>query len=218
LDDAAAGIVAAAFGYQGQKCSACSRAILVEPIYDALLARIVERTERLKVADPALGPDVDMGPVIDKNALAKHLDYIEVGKREGRLVTGGNALTMPGGGYFLQPTIFADIPPQARLAQEEIFGPVLAVIRARNFEDGLAIANNTEYGLTGSLYSMRRDRLARAREEFHCGNLYLNRKCTHALVGVQPFGGFNMSGTDSKAGGSDYLQLFMQAKVISERV
>ncbi len=218
LDDAAAGIVAAAFGYQGQKCSACSRAILVEPIYDALLAKIVERTERLRVDDPALGPEVDMGPVIDDKALAKHLEYIEVGKQEGRLVTGGKAISTPSGGYFLQPTIFAEIPPHARLAQEEIFGPVLSVIKARDFEEGLAIANNTEYGLTGSVYSMRRDRLARAREEFHCGNLYLNRKCTHALVGVHPFGGFNMSGTDSKAGGSDYLLLFMQAKVVSERV
>lgn len=159
-----------------------------------------------------------MGPVIDDKALAKHLEYIEVGKQEGRLVTGGKAISTPSGGYFLQPTIFAEIPPHARLAQEEIFGPVLSVIKARDFEEGLAIANNTEYGLTGSVYSMRRDRLARAREEFHCGNLYLNRKCTHALVGVHPFGGFNMSGTDSKAGGSDYLLLFMQAKVVSERV
>ena len=122
------------------------------------------------------------------------------------------------GGYFLQPTIIADVPPDARLAQEEIFGPVLAVIKAKDFDDGLDIANNTEYGLTGSLYSMRRDRLECARQEFHVGNLYFNRKCTGALVGVHPFGGFNMSGTDSKAGGSDYLQLFMQAKVVSEKL
>lgn len=218
LDEAAAGIVSAAFGFQGQKCSACSRAIIVESVYDAVLARIIERTAALKVGDPALGPEVDMGPVIDAAALAKHLEYIEIGKTEGRLVAGGEAIPNRAGGFFLQPTVFAEVAPDARLAQEEIFGPVLAVIKARDFEDGLAIANNTEYGLTGSIYSMRRDRLERAREEFHCGNLYLNRKCTHALVGVHPFGGFNMSGTDSKAGGSDYLLLFTQAKVVSERV
>ncbi len=218
LDEAAAGIVSAAFGFQGQKCSACSRAIIVASVYDAVLAKIIERTNALTVGNPALGPEMDMGPVIDAAALAKHLEYIEIGKGEGRLVAGGEAIANRAGGYYLQPTVFADVPPDARLAQEEIFGPVLAVIKARDFEDGLAIANNTEYGLTGSIYSMRRDRLEHAREEFHCGNLYLNRKCTHALVGVHPFGGFNMSGTDSKAGGSDYLLLFTQAKVISERV
>lgn len=218
LDEAAAGIVSAAFGFQGQKCSACSRAIIVESVYDAVLAKIIARTRALKVTDPASGPGVDLGPVIDAGALAKHLDYIEIGKGEGQLVAGGAAIADPAGGYYLQPTVFAGVAPDARLAQEEIFGPVLTVIKVRDFDDGLAIANNTEYGLTGSVYSMRRDRLERAREEFHCGNLYLNRKCTHALVGVHPFGGFNMSGTDSKAGGSDYLLLFTQAKVISERV
>ncbi len=218
LDEAAAGIVSAAFGYSGQKCSACSRAIIAAPVYKEVLEKIVERTKKLDVDDPALGPGVEMGPVIDEKALKKHLEYIEIGKREGRLVAGGGRIERPEGGYFLQPTVIADIEPDARLAQEEVFGPVLAVIRALDYVDGLNIANNTEYGLTGSLYSMRRDRLECARQEFHVGNLYLNRKCTHALVGVHPFGGFNMSGTDSKAGGSDYLQLFMQAKVISEKV
>jgi 1-pyrroline-5-carboxylate dehydrogenase len=218
LDEAAAGIVASAFGYQGQKCSACSRAVIVAEVYDALLAKIVARAAQIDVRDPQFGPGVEMGPVIDDRALAKHLEYIEIGKEEGRLVTGGHALPNEAGGYFLQPTIFADIAPTARLAQEEIFGPVLGVIRAQDFDDALAIANNTEYGLTGSVYSLRRDRLERARREFHVGNLYLNRKCTGALVGVNPFGGFNMSGTDSKAGGSDYLQLFMQAKVVSEKL
>ena len=216
LDAAAAGIVTSAFGFQGQKCSACSRAIIVEPVYDALLAKIVERTRRLTVGDPAAGPTVDLGPVIDGAALDKHLAYIEIGKGEGRLLTGGEKAPSATGGYFLQPTIFADLAPRARLAQEEIFGPVLSVIKAADFDEGLAIANNTEYGLTGSVYSMRRDRLERARQEFHVGNLYLNRKCTGAPVGLAPFGGFNMSGTDSKAGGSDYLLLFTQAKVTVE--
>lgn len=218
LDEAAAGIVSAAFGYQGQKCSACSRAIIVEDVYDDMLQKMVERTKTLAIGDPANGPDIDVGPVIDDKALQKHLGYIEIGKREGRLATGGETVPNRADGCFLQPTIIADVPPDARLAQEEVFGPVLAVIKARDFTDGLNIANNTEYGLTGSLYSMRRDRLECVREEFHVGNLYFNRKCTHALVGVHPFGGFNMSGTDSKAGGSDYLQLFMQAKVVSEKL
>jgi len=218
LDEAAAGIVSAAFGYSGQKCSACSRAIIVDAVYDELLAKIVERTNQLKVGDPASGPGIEMGPVIDEKALKKHLEYIETGKSEGRVVAGGEAISTRTGGYYLQPTVIADVAPGARLAQEEVFGPVLAVIRAKDFVEGLEIANNTEYGLTGSLYSMRRDRLECVRGEFHVGNLYLNRKCTGALVGVHPFGGFNMSGTDSKAGGPDYLPLFLQGKVISERV
>ena len=159
-----------------------------------------------------------MGPVIDEKALRKHLEYIEIGKAEGRVVAGGEAMPNRAGGYYLQATVIADVAPDARLAQEEVFGPVLAVIKAEDFVEGLEIANSTDYGLTGSLYSTRRDRLECARGEFHAGNLYLNRKCTGALVGVHPFGGFNMSGTDSKAGGTDYLQLFLQAKVISERV
>ena len=154
--------------------------------------------------------------MIDRAALTKQLEYIEAGKQEGRLAYGGTALPTATGGYFLQPTIFADIPPEGRLAQEEIFGPVLSVIKAADFDEGLAIANNTPYGLTGAVYSMRRDRLERARREFHAGNLYFNRKCTGAFVGAEPFGGFNMSGTDSKAGGSDYLLLFTQAKLVSE--
>jgi 1-pyrroline-5-carboxylate dehydrogenase len=216
LEAAALGIVISAYGYQGQKCSACSRAIVVADVYDELLASIVERAKCICVSDPAEGPHVGMGPVIDKAALAKHLETIEAGKQEGRLAYGGESIRAPSGGYFLGPTIFADVPPEGRLAQEEIFGPVLSVIKAQDFDEGLAIANNTEYGLTGAVYSMRRDRLERARREFHVGNLYLNRKCTGAFVGAEPFGGFNMSGTDSKAGGADYLLLFTQAKVIGE--
>ncbi len=216
LDAAAAGIVSAAFGFQGQKCSACSRAVVVADVYDAVLEKVVALTRRLDVGDPALGPGVEMGPVVDRAALDKHLEYIEIGRGAARLVIGGETIASPVSGYYLQPTIFADAAPDSRIAREEIFGPVLTFIRVDDFEEGLAVVNGTEYGLTGSLYSNRRDRLERARREFHVGNLYLNRKCTYALVGVAPFGGFNMSGTDSKAGGADYLLLFTQAKVVSE--
>jgi 1-pyrroline-5-carboxylate dehydrogenase len=215
LDAAAEGIVASAFGFQGQKCSACSRAIVVQEVYDEVLQKVVERTKKLKVGDPS-DRTTYMGAVIDDKAFKKISDYINIGKTEGRLVAGGEA--DDGKGYFIQPTVIADVPPKARLAQEEIFGPVLAFIKARDFDDAIEIANNTEYGLTGALYSKSRDRLERAREEFHVGNLYFNRKCTGALVGVQPFGGFNMSGTDSKAGGPDYLLLFTQAKSIADRL
>lgn len=214
-DAAANGIVQAAFGFQGQKCSAASRVIGVGAAYDAVLERVVERTRRL-VLGPATDLAVDVGPVIDEAAYRKILDYIEVGRREGRLVAGG--AKGPEGGYFIQPTIFADVAPTARIAQEEIFGPVLAFIRAKDFDEAEAIFNGTQYGLTGSLYSRSTEHLERARETFHVGNLYLNRKCTAALVGVHPFGGFNMSGTDSKTGGPDYLLLFLQAKAISERM
>jgi 1-pyrroline-5-carboxylate dehydrogenase len=215
LDAAAEGIVVSAFGYQGQKCSAGSRAILVDRIYEPVVERVIARARKITV-----GPPVDrrnwMGPVIDANAYRKIMDYIEIGTQEGKLLYGGG----PAGdkGYFIQPTVFGDVPPTARIAQEEIFGPVLACIRARDFDDALAIANGTEYGLTGSLYSTNRAHIERARREFHVGNLYFNRKCTGALVGVHPFGGFNMSGTDSKAGGRDYLLLFTQAKAISEKL
>jgi 1-pyrroline-5-carboxylate dehydrogenase len=217
LDAAAAGVVLSAFGFGGQKCSACSRLIAVAEVYDELLEKVVAQIRSWQVSNPALGPEVRMGPVVDAAALRKHLEYIEIGKREGRLVCGGEAIADPAGGYFLQPTIFAGVDPRARIAQEEIFGPVLAVIRAADFDEGLSIANDTEYGLTGGVYSRRRDRLERARRDYHVGNLYFNRKITGALVGIEPFGGFNLSGTDSKAGGSDYLLLFMQAKVVSEK-
>lgn len=215
LDAAADGIVAASFGFQGQKCSACSRLIAHKAIYDALLEKVVEKAKGLSIGDPT-HDNVYMGAVIDQDARKKIESYIEIGKQEGRMVLGGAPEGM-GDGYFVKPHIFADIASDARLAQEEIFGPVLAVIKAQDFDDALAIANGTEYGLTGALYSNNRVHLERARHEFHVGNLYLNRKCTGALVDVQPFGGFNMSGTDSKAGGRDYLQLFLQAKAIAER-
>ncbi len=213
LDAAADGIVASAFGFQGQKCSAGSRAIIVEKVYDQVLQRVIEKTKQLPVGD-VTRPETYMGPVVDENALQKITGYIEVGKKEGRLVAGGEH---HGPGYFIEPTVFADVDPHARIAQEEIFGPVLAVIKARDFDDALHIANDTEYGLTGSLYSKDEKRMERAKQEYHVGNLYFNRKCTGALVGVHPFGGFNMSGTDSKAGGRDYLLLFTQAKAISAK-
>ena len=215
LEAAAEGITVSAFGFQGQKCSACSRAIIVDSVYDEVLSKVVERTKKLKMGDPT-DPNTYMGAVIDEKAFKKISEYIEVGKTEGRVVTGGKADGSKG--FFVEPTIVADVDPKARLAQEEIFGPVLAFIRARDYDHALEIANNTEYGLTGAVYSRLRDRLERAREEFHVGNLYFNRKCTGALVGVQPFGGFNMSGTDSKAGGPDYLLLFTQAKSITDRL
>jgi 1-pyrroline-5-carboxylate dehydrogenase len=216
LEKAAAAIVASAFGFQGQKCSAGSRAIVVDSVYQTVLDKVVERTKKLVVGKP-YEQNVDMGPVIDQGAFEKISEYIEIGKGEGKLVAGGGpAEAAANGGYFLQPTIIADVPETARIAQEEIFGPVLAFIRARDFDHALEIANGTEYGLTGALYSQDRNRIERAINEFHVGNLYFNRKCTGALVGVHPFGGFNMSGTDSKAGGRDYLALFTQAKAISE--
>lgn len=219
LDVAADSVVASAFGFQGQKCSACSRLIAVEEIYDDLVERVVARAKTLRSGTPA-DLDTDVGPVISEAAMSKILEYIEFGRQEGELLLGGNRTVVPGleSGYFVQPTIFARVNPGARIAQEEIFGPVLACIPARDFSDALHIANGTRFGLTGAVYSQRRARLERARDEFHVGNLYLNRKCTGALVGAHPFGGFNRSGTDSKAGGPDYLLHFLQAKLVSEKM
>lgn len=215
LDSAAQGTMQAAFGYSGQKCSACSRAIVVEKVYDKFLDKLAERTKKIATG-PSEDPNNYMGPVVSKGAMEGILKYIEIGKKEGRLVTGGGRA--PGDGYFIQPTVFADVAPTARIAQEEIFGPVLAVIKARDYDHALEIANGTEFGLTGSVYSKDRKKIDKAREVFHVGNLYLNRKCTGAMVGAHPFGGFNMSGTDSKTGGRDYVMLFLQAKSIAEKV
>ncbi len=214
LDEAAAGIVASAFGFSGQKCSACSRAVVTADVYDQVLEKVVARTRALKIG-PATEKATDVGPVTAERYQKKILEYIEIGKSEGRLVLGGSARP---GGFYVEPTIFADVAPNARIAQEEIFGPVLAFIKAEDFEDALRIANDTEYGLTGSVYSRNRANLERARKAFMVGNLYFNRKSTGAIVGVHPFGGFNMSGTDSKAGGPDYLLLFTQAQAVSEKL
>ncbi len=213
LEAAVKGVVASAFGYQGQKCSACSRAIVHEKVYPAFIERLVHKTREIRVG-PTTDPANFMGPVINESAFNKILNYIEIGKQEGKLIQGGHPL--PGEGFFIPPTIVADVDPKARIAQEEIFGPVLTVIRARDLDDAIRISNDSEYGLTGAIYCRDSRHISRAKEECHVGNLYINRKCTGALVGVHPFGGFNMSGTDSKAGGRDYLLLFTQAKSISE--
>ena len=214
LDAAASGITVSAYGFQGQKCSAASRAIVLEPVYQQVLGLVAEKTEALRLG-PAEDPSSQVAAVIDQSQYDKVLSYVSVGHQEGRLVVGGE----PNGqdGWYIQPTVFADVPETGRLAQEEIFGPLLSVVRARDYTHALAIANGTEYGLTGGVYSRNRRHLEQARAEFQVGNLYFNRKITGAMVGAQPFGGFDMSGTDSKAGGPDYLQLFLQAKVVVER-
>jgi 1-pyrroline-5-carboxylate dehydrogenase len=216
LESAATGVVQSAYGYQGQKCSACSRAIVDQAVYDEFLSKV-----QAKVAALTVGPSEDpanyMGPVISDSARKTILNYIETGKREGRLVSGGDT-SSNADGYFIQPTVIADVDSQARIFQEEIFGPVLAVTKARDFEHALELANGTEYGLTGAVYSKNADKIQKARDEFFVGNLYINRKCTGAMVGAHPFGGFNMSGTDSKAGGPDYLLQFLQPKSIGEKI
>jgi 1-pyrroline-5-carboxylate dehydrogenase len=216
LDKAVDGVLASAFGYQGQKCSACSRAIVDAQVYD----RFVEQLAA-KAKDITMGPGDDpgnyMGPVISESARHVILNYIEVGKKEGRVVAGGEAGPAVDG-YFIPPTIIADVDSKARVFQEEIFGPVLAIATARDFEHALEMANDSVYGLTGAVFSNDPEHLREAKERFHVGNLYFNRKCTGAMVGVHPFGGFNMSGTDSKAGGPDYLLLFLQAKSVATKV
>jgi 1-pyrroline-5-carboxylate dehydrogenase len=216
FDEAAAGVVASAFGFQGQKCSACSRAIIVGDAYEPILERIVERTSKLVVGDPT-EQTTGMSAVVNEKAFKTINKYVEWGKEDGgRVVAGGGSDGEQG--FFIEPTVIADVKPGDRVEQQEIFGPVLACIKAADFDEALRIANDTEYGLTGAVYTNDPEKLTRAAREFHVGNLYLNRKCTGALVGVHPFGGFNMSGTDSKAGGRDYLGLFMQAKVVSEKI
>jgi 1-pyrroline-5-carboxylate dehydrogenase len=214
LESAVKGVLWSAFGYQGQKCSACSRAIVDAEIYDEFLAKLTAEVAKLKVG-PSDEPDNYMGPVINEGAMRSILDYVEIGKKEGRLVAGGNRA--PGDGYFVEPTVIADIEAKARVFQEEIFGPVLAVSKARDFDHAIQMANDSEYGLTGAVYTKNHDKIRQAREQFFVGNLYINRKCTGAMVGAHPFGGFNMSGTDSKAGGPDYLLQFLQAKSIAEK-
>ena len=217
FDAAVEGTAVAAFGFSGQKCSACSRVIVDERIYDKFLQALKERVEKITVGDPT--QNVAMGPVINEKSMKSILGYIEKGIAEGgRLITGGSPAKDAGEGYFLQPTVIADVDPMGTISQQEIFGPVLAVIKSHNFEEGIAIANNTEFGLTGAAYTSSPDKIEYAKREFHVGNLYINRKCTGAIVGAHPFGGFNMSGTDSKAGGQDYLLLFTQGKSIGEKI
>ncbi|MEH6943899.1 L-glutamate gamma-semialdehyde dehydrogenase [Bacillus sp. JJ722] len=214
LDLAAKSIVASAFGFSGQKCSACSRAVIHEDVYDTVLERAIKLTKEMSIGNPA---DIEnkMGPVIDQAAYDKIMSYINIGMKEGKIVHGGEGNDSTG--YFVQPTIIADVEADARLMQEEIFGPVVAFCKAKDFTHAIEIANNTMYGLTGAVITNNRAHIEQAREDFHVGNLYFNRGCTGAIVGYQPFGGFNMSGTDSKAGGPDYLLLHMQAKTTSEQ-
>ncbi len=214
LAPAVEGVAVSAFGFQGQKCSACSRAIVHEKVYDEFVQRLVDRVRKITVG-PVQNPANWMGAVISGSAQEKIMSYIEIGKKEGRLVVGGEP--GPDSGYFVQPTVFKEVPASARISCEEIFGPVLAVTKARDFDEAIKFANATDYGLTGAVYTRNRFKLDKAKREFHCGNLYLNRKCTGAMVGGHPFGGFNMSGTDSKAGGRDYLLLFLQAKAMAEK-
>jgi len=214
LDAAVKGVITSAYGFQGQKCSACSRAIIVNKVYDKFVSKLLEEVKKLQV-----GPAEEnfiMGPVVSQKAMNTILNYIEIGKKENKLIYGGNIINDKG--FYIEPTIFENVKPTDTIAQEEIFGPVLALIKAKDFKQAIEIANNTKYGLTGAVYSNNQEKLEYARIHFHCGNLYFNRKCTGALVGGHPFGGFNLSGTDSKAGGRDYLLLFMQAKVVSKKI
>ena len=213
LELAAQSIVKSAFGFSGQKCSACSRAIIHEDVYDQVVERVEELTQELTHGDASDNSNFT-GPVIDQASYDKIMKYIEIGKEEGRLVAGGTGDDSKG--YFVAPTVFADLDPTARIMQEEIFGPVVGLSKAKSFDEAIEFANNTDYGLTGAVITNNREHIEQAREDFHVGNLYFNRGCTGAIVGYQPFGGFNMSGTDSKAGGPDYLQLHMQGKTTSE--
>ncbi|MFC3862270.1 L-glutamate gamma-semialdehyde dehydrogenase [Deinococcus antarcticus] len=217
LDVAITAATQAAFGFNGQKCSAMSRLIVVDEVYDAVVGGFVERAKTLKVGTGEENANVTA--VVNEMSFDKIKGYLKIAPKEGKVLLGGKAPGKAGGkkGYYIEPTIVGDVKRDARLAQEEIFGPVVAVIRARDWQDALAIANSTEYGLTGGVCSQSRERLEEAREKFEVGNLYFNRKITGAIVGVQPFGGYNMSGTDSKAGGPDYLANFMQLKTVTER-
>ncbi len=216
LDAAAQDIIVSAYGFGGQKCSAASRIILHEDIYDEVLSRVVENAKRLKVGSPVTNPDVDMGPVQNEAQFEKVSGYLEVGKNEGEWLLGED-LGDPQNGYFVPPTLFADVDPKARIAQEEVFGPVLSAIKARSFDEALKIVNDNPYGLTGGVYTSNRKHMEIARQDFQAGMVYFNRTITAALVGVHPFGGFKLSGTDAKTGGPDYLPLHMEARTVVER-
>jgi 1-pyrroline-5-carboxylate dehydrogenase len=216
IDAAVEGIVTSAFGFQGQKCSACSRAIVHADVYDAIVDGVVERTQKTVRVGPGLEGEATVGAVVDRKQYDSIQRYIEIGEKEGRVAYRGE--TVDGDGYYIPPVVFADVPENARIAREEIFGPVLAIVKAQDFDDALRIANDSEYGLTGSVYSRNRAHLEQARQEFEVGNLYLNRKCTGAMMGVHPFGGIKLSGAGSKPGGPDYLLSFVEAKAIGERL
>jgi RHH-type proline utilization regulon transcriptional repressor/proline dehydrogenase/delta 1-pyrroline-5-carboxylate dehydrogenase len=212
LDEAITGVLASFTGYAGQKCSACSRAIVHETVYEVFLERLSEAVQGLQMGHPE-HPGTRVGPLIDARAQAKVRQYVEIGKQEGRLIV---ECRIDEAGSFVGPVVVADIQPHHRLAQEEIFGPVLAVMRAKTFKEALQIANSTSFALTGGVYSRSPANLDLARERFDVGNLYLNRPITGAQVGRQPFGGHRLSGVGAKAGGDDYLFQFMITRVVSE--
>lgn len=214
LDQAVAGVVKSAFGYSGQKCSACSRAIVVESVYQSFLKRLVEATKSLNVGAADL-PSIQVGPVIDATAQSRIKEYIEKGKQEAEVAL---EMAAPDNGYFVGPTIFGKVQSTAIIAQEEIFGPVLAVIPVKDFNEALAVANGTDYALTGGLYSRTPEHIQKASKEFEVGNLYINRTITGAIVKRQPFGGFKLSGVGSKAGGPDYLLQFTEPRVVTENI
>lgn len=214
LERAVQAIVDSAFGFQGQKCSAGSRAIVVESVYQEVLEKVIEKTKQLTIGNAI--ENYPIGPVSDEKAFNKIMEYIDIGKSEGNLVLGGNALSLLG--YYIEPTVIENIKEQHRLFQEEVFGPVLSFTKAKDYQEAIRLFNATEYGLTGAFHSTKEERIQEAMKTMHCGNLYINKKCTGALVGVHPFGGFNMSGTDSKAGGPDYLLQFLQPKTITRLV
>ncbi|RCJ41621.1 L-glutamate gamma-semialdehyde dehydrogenase [Nostoc punctiforme NIES-2108] len=214
LDQAVVGVVQSAFGYSGQKCSAASRVIVLEPIYDAFVQRLVEATKSLNIGEAEL-PSTQVGPVIDANARDRIREYIEKGKAEAEVAL---ELPSPEQGYFIGPVIFSEVSPNAVISQQEIFGPVLAVIRVKDFQEALAVANGTNYALTGGLYSRTPSHIQQAQTEFEVGNLYINRNITGAIVGRQPFGGFKLSGVGSKAGGPDYLLQFLEPRAVTENI
>jgi RHH-type transcriptional regulator, proline utilization regulon repressor / proline dehydrogenase / delta 1-pyrroline-5-carboxylate dehydrogenase len=213
VDEAVPAIVYSAFGYQGQKCSALSRLIVLQDNYDRVLERLIEASRDLRVGPPE-EPGTVLGPVIDKAAYDRILGYIELGKKEGKLAFQGQ--TPPGEGYFVPPVIFTDVSPDARIAQEEIFGPVLCVFKARDLNEALALANGAEYALTGGFFSRSPGNIERVKAELEAGNVYINRGITGAMVARHPFGGFKMSGGGTKAGGRDYLPHFLLPRVVTE--
>jgi len=213
MDEAILGVVASFTGYAGQKCSACSRAIVHASVYNLFLERLKDAVDSLLVGNPD-DPGTQVGPVIDGRAHERILDYIKIGEKEGRLVVKGR-VRQPG--WYVGPTVIADVDPAARIAQEEIFGPVLAVMKASSFDEALRIANATDYALTGGVYSRSPVNLEAARQRFDVGNLYLNRPITGALVSRQPFGGHRQSGIGAKAGGEDYLTQFLVTRIVSEQ-
>jgi RHH-type transcriptional regulator, proline utilization regulon repressor / proline dehydrogenase / delta 1-pyrroline-5-carboxylate dehydrogenase len=206
--------VQSAFGYSGQKCSACSRVIVVEAVYDAFMQRFVEATKSLNIGEAEL-PGTQVGPVIDASARDRIREYIEKGKAEAKVAL---EMSAPDNGYFIGPVIFSEVPANGIIAQQEIFGPVVAVIKVKNFQEALEVANGTNYALTGGIYSRTPSHIEQAQSEFEVGNLYINRTITGAIVARQPFGGFKLSGVGSKAGGPDYLLQFLEPRTVTENI